>query len=210
MYWSLVVLTGVLLLHNMSAHDSQPVSFCPDVLICGCTDRCVAATQRVSTWLPTCVFPPWCTDLWLYWQVCCCYTTCQHMTPNLCLSALMYWSLVVMTDVLLLQNILVHDSQPVSLCPGILISCIDRCVAATQHIGTWLPTGVSALMYWSLVVLPGVLLLHNISIQDPNYQQSHSVVHLHYSTLMSGLTPIYRRLKSQEALPQEEGLHLRD
>ena len=63
----------------------------------------------------------------------------------------------------------------------------------------------SIVMHWSLVVLTGVLLLHDISLQDPNYQQSHSIVHMHYSTLMSGLTSIYRRLKSLDALPQEEG-----
>ena len=106
MYWSLVVLTGVLLLHNMSAHDSQPVSFCPDVLISGCNDRCIAATKHIGTRLPTCVSLPWYTDL-LYWQVCCCYTTYWYMTPNWCLCP----------DVL-------------------ISGCIARCVAATQHINT--------------------------------------------------------------------------
>ncbi|KAK7102366.1 hypothetical protein V1264_020596 [Littorina saxatilis] len=58
------------------------------------------------------------------------------------------------------------------------------------------------------VLRKGMLLLHDISLRDPNFQQRHGQVHLHYTTLMSGLARIYK--DSKDLLPHTEVSALED
>ncbi|KAL8577235.1 hypothetical protein ACOMHN_034261 [Nucella lapillus] len=58
------------------------------------------------------------------------------------------------------------------------------------------------------ILRKGVLLLHEISLRDPNYQQRHGAVDLYYSTLMSSLTRIYRH--RHHDIPQTEVSALED
>ncbi|XP_076469726.1 uncharacterized protein LOC143300057 [Babylonia areolata] len=57
------------------------------------------------------------------------------------------------------------------------------------------------------VLRKGILLLHEISLRDLNYQQRHGAVLPYYSTLMSGLTRVYKR---RQDLPPVEVSALED